>query len=481
MSYKIGEIRNGSEVLPQSERKTIILLGDDMRLSSGVATMSKEFVLGTLHHFNWVQLGSAIKNPDSGKILDISDEAEDELGIPEPSLKIIPYDGYGDPQILRQLIGMYNPDAIMHFTDPRYWTWLYEMESEVRQSCPIMYYHVWDNLPDPKYNRNFYESCDHIACISKLTYGIVNRLMSLDDRKSWKQFEDWQVSYVPHGIDSDTFKPINKVSSQIKSDITDGEDYDFILFWNNRNIKRKNPADVIESYKLFCEKLKPEQAEKCLLVMHTNPRDKNGTDLFKVKDVICPDYNVRFSTKRYTQDELNEVYNLVDVTINIAGNEGFGLTTAESIMSGTPTIQTVTGGLQDQCGFRPDYNEPMLDEDDYVRIGTLTKELARNGTGSMVNGDWTIPVFPELHTIIGSLKTPYIYDDKVDTNEVSKCILDMYYMRKGLSDMGENGRHWMMNEGGLSASNMSELMTNSIETTIENFEPKERYNLYKVT
>ena len=40
-------------------KKKILLLSDDLRMSSGVGTMSKEFVLGTVHHFDWVQVGGA--------------------------------------------------------------------------------------------------------------------------------------------------------------------------------------------------------------------------------------------------------------------------------------------------------------------------------------------------------------------------------------------------------------------------------------
>ena len=57
---------------------------------------------------------------------------------------------------------------------------------------------------------------------------------------------------------------------------------DFIIFWNNRNIRRKNPADLILAFNTFCEKLTPEQAQKCALLMHTQISDDNGTNLLSV-------------------------------------------------------------------------------------------------------------------------------------------------------------------------------------------------------
>jgi len=50
--YKMGDIRNGYKVIPYKERKNGLLLSDDLRMSSGIGTMSREIVLGTLHHYN---------------------------------------------------------------------------------------------------------------------------------------------------------------------------------------------------------------------------------------------------------------------------------------------------------------------------------------------------------------------------------------------------------------------------------------------
>jgi hypothetical protein len=47
-------------------KKKILLLSDDLRMTSGIATVSKEFVNGTMDRFDWVQLGAAIKHPEQG-------------------------------------------------------------------------------------------------------------------------------------------------------------------------------------------------------------------------------------------------------------------------------------------------------------------------------------------------------------------------------------------------------------------------------
>lgn len=143
-------------------------------MTSGIATMAKELVLGTVHKYDWVQLGASIQHPELGKVIDLNDDIRQRTGVTDANVKIIPYNGYGDIGIIRKLLAEEKPDAILHFTDPHYWEWLYDNEHEIRQQVPILYWHVWDNGPIPNYNSNYYASCDAIFCISKLTYGIVH-------------------------------------------------------------------------------------------------------------------------------------------------------------------------------------------------------------------------------------------------------------------------------------------------------------------
>ena len=157
-------------------KKKILLLSDDLRMSSGVGTMSKEFVIGTAHHYDWAQIGGAIKHPEKGKVVNMDKSIREESGCEDAKLTIYPIDGYGNPDLLREVMNRERPDAILHYTDPRFWRWLYEMEHEIRQEIPIFYYNIWDDWPAPHYNEFYYESCDLIMNISKQTYSIVNEV-----------------------------------------------------------------------------------------------------------------------------------------------------------------------------------------------------------------------------------------------------------------------------------------------------------------
>jgi glycosyltransferase involved in cell wall biosynthesis len=255
------------------------------------------------------------------------------------------------------------------------------------------------------------------------------------------------------------------------------KEYDFVLYWSNRNIRRKQPADVIVAFQRFCEKIGKEKADKCALVMHTQPVDENGTDLPAVIEAVAPNCNIIFSDKRRPQQELNYLYNLADCTINIANNEGFGLATAESVMAGTPIIVNVTGGLQDQCGFKVDGK--LLTAEDYVKIGSLHEW--RKWEGKAESGPWVVPVWSRALALAGSVPTPYIWDDRVDIYDVTEAIEKMYNTPK--EERKANaliGREHFINEAGLSSKNMCEQLINGIESTFENWKPRQRFEVFKV-
>ena len=109
------------------KKKRILLMSDDLRMHSGIATVSKDIVLETIHHYEWVQIAGAIKHPETGKIVDMNDAVRSETGISDAYLKIYPTDGYGHPDMLREIIKIEKPDAILHYTDPRFWIWFYNM------------------------------------------------------------------------------------------------------------------------------------------------------------------------------------------------------------------------------------------------------------------------------------------------------------------------------------------------------------------
>ena len=72
----------------------------------------------------------------------MSADTNKESGIDDSSVTIYPIDGYGDPILLRNMINIEKPDAIMLITDPRYFEYLFSMENEIRKHIPIIYLQI---------------------------------------------------------------------------------------------------------------------------------------------------------------------------------------------------------------------------------------------------------------------------------------------------------------------------------------------------
>ena len=460
--------------IPKDERKKVLLLCDDIRMHSGIATMAREFVIGTAHHFNWYNVGAAINHPELGKILDLSDDINKQIKIEDASVKIQPNNGYGDAMLIRSLMKREKFDAIFIFTDPRYWTWLFEMEREIRSQIPIFWLNIWDDYPAPKYNEHYYDSVDVLMAISKQTKNI-NEIVLGEKAKSKI------IKYVPHGIDSKIFKPILEIDPQygqfleFKKNIFNRKDIEFTVFFNSRNIHRKRPGDVILAYRQFCDKIGKEAAKKCALVMHTQPSDDNGTDLRAVKEALTdPAYvNIFFSQDRLNAPQMNLLYNLADVTMLISSNEGWGLSLTESMMAGTMIIANVTGGMQDQCRF----------EDGEGKWIDFTPDFPSNHRGTIKQcGEWAVPVFPSNISLAGSPSTPYIFDDRCSTEDVASAIEKVYQMStEDRIEKGLKGREWVTSEEAqMSADTMSKNIQATMDEGFENFKPRPHYEIHKV-
>ena len=458
-------------------KKKILLLSDDLRMSSGVGTMSKEFVLGTMNHYDWVQVGGAIKHPEAGKVVDMSKSTVEATGIKDAKLTIYPISGYGNPDLLREILNREKPDAILHYTDPRFWRWLYEIEHELRQELPIFYYNIWDDWPAPKYNEWFYESCDLIMNISKQTYAIVNDVCENKPRT------DWDSTYLPHGV-SEEFYPISvfddehKEVEKLRRQLTE-DNVDFIVFYNNRNIRRKMPGDVIMAFKTFCDMLPKDMADRCALLMHTQPRDENGTDLPEVAKQLAPDYKVYFSDKKLETNQLNHMYNMVDVTINMASNEGFGLGTAESLKAGTPIIVNVTGGMQDQVGFK--IKDKLVTAEDYKEIKSFHDDRKWKDNPDLTWGEWAKPVWPSTRALMGSIPTPYIFDDRCRWDDVADRIKEWYDMGvEKRNACGLKGNEFVKSDEVMITSKaMSQNFIDHMDRAFEEWKPRKPFSIFK--
>ncbi len=463
--------------IPQEQRKKILLLCDDIRMTSGISTMAREIVIGSAHKYNWVNIGGAIQHPDKGKRFDLNADTNAHAGITDASVYLYPIDGYGSPELIRQMMEIEKPDAIMIFTDPRYWVWLFQMEHEIRKEIPLIYLNIWDDLPYPMYNKSFYESCDALLAISKQTENI-NKVVLGDIA------EEKVIKYVPHGINEKIFFPITTehpeylALGEFKKRLYGEKTYDFTLLYNARNIRRKCVSDLMLAWKIFRDKLPQDKKDKCALVLHTQKQDENGTDLIAVQQMLFGKEggNIVWDDNKYPANIMNLLYNATDGTALVSSNEGWGLSLTEAMMAGKPIIATVTGGMQDQMRFEDENGE-------WIKF---TEEFGSNHRGKYKTcGKWAYPVFPSNLSIVGSIPTPYIFDDRAEPFDIATQIKALWTTKTQNPHLYEEeceaAHKWATSdESMMSARLMSKNIIDGIEETFAKWEPRYAFELIKV-
>jgi len=132
------------------------------------------------------------------------------------------------------------------------------------------------------------------------------------------------------------------------------------------------------------------------------------------------------------------MHNISDVCINISYAEGFGLSTLEAMQTGTPIIAPMTGGQTRQV------------------INAYTGE--ENGVA--------LPI--EMQTLVGSQTVPYIFEDMVSNETISKAIMKMYDLGHiGRKKLGQQAKEYALSEFGYQKT--IDLWHDTMLKTIEEF------------
>ena len=411
----------------------ILTISDHPLSPSGVGTQTKYMIEAMLKtgKYQFICLGGAVKHNDY-RVQKTQEWGDDFV--------IIPVDGYGTQDLIRQLLKQQKPDILWFMTDPRFYGWLWEIEDEVRCNVPMVYYHVWDNKPYPKFNKPYYMSNDVIATISKVTDDIVRNVAP-----------EVECHYIPHAVDMEAFKkyPADQVEAFRRKVFPKEQNRKFTVFWNSRNARRKNPGSVIWWFNDFLNIVGKDKAK---LLMHTDPKDVHGPDLEAILNELgLINGEVMFSPGRINSQELAAMYNMSDVTVSLSDAEGFGLSTLESLACETPIIVPKTGGLQEQV-----------------------KDDAGNFFGV------ELPVPSQM--IVGSQEVPFIFEDRVNKEDFVNALLKLFNMspaeRAALGAAGRNHLHVNYNMATL-MNKWDELFT-KVHSERGSWENRKGYNRWEL-
>ena len=346
---------------------------------------------------------------------------------------IKPIDGFGTKELIRVALASERPDLLFLFTDPRFFMHIFDMEDEIHQTCPIAYLNICDNYPIPTFNKVLYQSCDLLNCISYITYDMVKTMVP--DR----------TNFVPHALPQDIFYPLAESEQRKyrKQLLGESRQDHLVAIWINRNAKRKRPNDLLESWKLFLDELERKHGHrKATLILHTDPLDQEGPNLFATCEHFGLMNNIFFSKDRLEFDQINVLHNISDFGINISLNEGFGLGTLEGMQCAKPIIAVKTGGQYRQ----------VVDH----------RDESHNG----------IALDVEMKTLVGSQGVHFIYEDYVSSKTISNAIMKMYeFGPEKRKELGQKARDYVFSE--FNIKNMINDWDRTLKDTIQNW--RKRY------
>ena len=371
------------KLFSQEKRHKILMLCDHPLHPSGVGTQAQLLINGLIKtgKFKFQVLGGAHRHEDYRNV-----------SINE-NFVIKPVNGFGDKNLVRHLLISEQPDAILIFTDPRQFVWLWEMHDEIHQICPIAYWHVWDNDPYPDCNSVWYESTDLINCISKLTYDLVS-----------PKFPE-KTNYVPHAFPKEMYQPLDKevIKQNLAQHFVTQTDPTgqtaFKALWVNRNAHRKMPTDMLLGWKRFLELLQEKHGhQNAVMLMRTEPMDIEGPNLFANIQLLGLQDKVLIQEEKLRPQEMMLIHNMCDVLVNVSRAEGFGLSTLINLQCGKPIIALKTGGE--------------------------TSKVIDSETGDEMG----VALTPVKRALIGSQQVPYIYEDYFSTEDLANAFMKIYEM-----------------------------------------------------
>lgn len=152
--------------------------------------------------------------------------------------------------------------------------------------------------------------------------------------------------YVPHGIDTEVFKPLDRGALREEFGLADR----FIVGINGANndaIRKGHPEQMLAFARFH------DSHPDAMLALHTGTHQEGGQDLEAVAenlgilDVTQVVDQYHYAAGFIQPPELAKWYNVIDVLMGCSYGEGFGLPVIEAAACGIPSITTRASAMEE--------------------------------------------------------------------------------------------------------------------------------------
>jgi glycosyltransferase involved in cell wall biosynthesis len=355
---------------PKNPKKKIKLLyhGDSPKVNTGFGVVARE-VLARLQATGKYEIHSVGINDkgDPNRFPEIADI----IHYPLPHYNEDPYGAHRLPEVMEQL----RPDVIFTLND--IWVldgstrngtkgWFINSLKKICPNTPWVLYFPVDSRPWTMDWANLAFSADKTIVYSRYAEEVLAEL-----------HESFKPEYIHHGVSLDRF---NVLPPEERKKVRDGmgvKEDEFLLGFVSRNQPRKNPAAIVEIFKMAnegyrkcttCDGVRNLDDPKCeycgedndtsravdaplegkgKCYLHFNFEDNMGLKMHKVINdnkagngiVFNPGHSIPYGLPA---QHFNAIFNALDCHLLTTTAEGFGLTVLEGMACGVPTMATRT-------------------------------------------------------------------------------------------------------------------------------------------
>ena len=270
----------------------------------------------------------------------------------------------------------FKPDIVLTYRDPWMDEWI--AHSPSRRFFHWLWMPTVDSAPQQRRWLQNFARCDALLAYSE--FGVKTLLEQSGDNLK-------VIGCAPPAVDPEVYKPVPSFKSHRESF---GLDPDIkIIGTVMRNQKRKLFIELMRAFRIFLDKAPKELAEKSFLYLHTSYPERNGWDIplgiqennlhgkvlatyvcracgkfhvTKFQDAIttCKHCGARAAVMPNVSNGLSipdliKVYNLMDLYVQYAICEGFGMPQVEAASCGVPIASVDYSAMEDVVRFANGY------------------------------------------------------------------------------------------------------------------------------
>lgn len=245
---------------------------------------------------------------------------------------------------LRMIYRTYQPELFLCQADPHRFGHLVNIRKEF--PVPFILNSILDGPPFAEVYRDVFDAFDSIGCLTSITESVLKS----GGYQNTSKLTYIIPSYLQHQSKDEALNIVCQNNQDLENHIRSKSR---IFTWINRNIARKNLPLLIQAFRQHID-AHPND----LLILHTTTEEPGGHNVMGIinhlnfpskEEEPTQHSNILISTTTLNEASSNEymnaLYNLSDFILNVANDEGFGLSSLYGAYLNKPRISTNTGGL----------------------------------------------------------------------------------------------------------------------------------------